>query len=142
MDKKSIRFGLLQFAHRQEGFNIIEMLILIALVVVLALLVIPNMNLFLGVDRKINEANVESVNVRFAAMAYEKNTGKYPVNSDVLWHNPPQPGDYVSSPRGFYTFDVGTGRILDATTDTLEHIPVNPWTGIKWDYTSGTWVKQ
>ena len=122
----------------QRGFNIIEFFIFAAFLVVLALIVIPNMNLFLGVDRKLAAANVEAVNVRTAAIAYESNTGKYPLDSDVLL----SAGNYIGQSRAYYTFDIGTGRILNATTDTVGHIPANAWAGIKWDYPSGSWVKQ
>jgi competence protein ComGC len=123
--------------REQRGFNIIEFLIFAALIVMLALIVIPNINMFMGVDKKITAANVEALNVRAAANAYQVNTGKYPSDSDILLTN-----DYVGQTRAYYTFDIGNGRILNATTDTGEHVPTNAWTGIRWDYTSGSWVKQ
>jgi len=128
----------------QKGFSVLEFFIFAAILVVLAILVVPNLNLFLGVDKKISAANIEAINVRTAAMAYEENTGKYPLNSDILWHDPPAPGDYVNQPHARYTFDVGNGRILDATTFKLDDAAANAnsWTGIRWDYTSGSWVKQ
>ena len=130
--------------HRDEkGFNVLGFLAFVAVVVVLLLLFIPNVNLFLGIDKKLNEANLEAFNVRAAAMAYEVNhPGVYPSDSDALWSAPSAPGDYVGEPRAYYTFDVGTGRIIDAETSTEGHIPANPWTGIRWDFTSGSWVKQ
>jgi type II secretory pathway pseudopilin PulG len=137
--KKSPRTGIFS---DQTGVNVIEFLLIAAILVVLALLIVPNLNLFLGTDSKIAAANTEALNVRAAALAYETNNGKYPSNSDVLWNEPPKPGDYIGQPGAYYTFDIGTGRILDATTDTQEHIPVKPWTGIRWDYTSGSWVKE
>jgi len=126
----------------QHGFSALEFILVLALLAVIGLLVIPNLNLFLGIDKKIAEANTEAMNMKTAAIAFESNTGKYPSDSSVLWNDPPQAGDYTSQPRAYYTFDIGTGRILNATTDTIEHIPTNPWTGIRWDYTSGSWVKQ
>jgi len=126
----------------QEGFSIVEFLIFVALLVILALIVVPNLNVFLGVDKKLADANVEALNMRAAAIAYAQNNGgTYPSDSDALWSNPPKPGDYIGQPRAYYTFDVGTGRILNATTDTIDHIPTNPWSGITWDFTSGSWVK-
>jgi type II secretory pathway pseudopilin PulG len=122
----------------QRGFNIIEFLILAAFLAVLALIVVPNMNLFLGVERKLAAANVEASNVRDAASAYEANNNRYPADSDVLL----SAGNYIGQPRAYYTFDIGTGRIINATTDTVGHIPADAWTGIKWDYTSGSWVKR
>jgi type II secretory pathway pseudopilin PulG len=126
----------------QRGFNIIEFLMLVALVLVVVLVVVPNLSLFLGVDRKLGSANVEASNMRFAEMAYEKNTGKYPVNSDALWTDPPGPGDYAPRPHAFYTFDAGNGRILSASTDISENNGIAPWSGIKWDNAGDSWVKQ
>ena len=132
----------------QTGVNIVEFLLIAAILVVLALLVVPNLNLFLGIDTKLAAANTEALNVRAAAIAYRANPepsgggGKYPSDSDALWQEPPRPGDYIGQPRAYYTFDIGTGRILDATMDTPEHIPADPWAGIRWDYTSGSWVKE
>jgi competence protein ComGC len=136
MQLTTARFG------DQKGFNVIEFLIFAALIIVLILIVVPNLNLFLGVDKKINAANIEAINIRAAANAYEANTGKFPSDSDVLWNEPAKPGDYIGQPRAYYTFDIGTGRILDARMDLPEHVPGNPWSGIRWDYTSGSWAKQ
>jgi hypothetical protein len=137
---KCTRNNLLVSIHRnQKGFNVLGFLAFVAVVVVLALLVIPNINLFLGIDKKINAANLEAFNIRTAAIAYEINVGKgvYPADSDVLWT-----ADYVGQPGAYYTFNSGNGRIMDATMDTVGHFPANPWTGIKWDNTSDSWVKQ
>ena len=123
--------------REQRGFNIIETLIFVALVVVLAIAVVPNINMFLGVDKKLSAANVEAINARTAAIAYENNEGKYPADSDILVDK-----NYIGETRAYYTFDIGNGRIMDANTDTLGHIPADPWKGIRWDYTLGSWVKQ
>jgi hypothetical protein len=105
---------------------------------VLAIIVVPNANLFLGVDKKINAANLEAANVRTAAIAYEiNNKDKFPADSDILLNA----GNYIGIPRAYYTFDAGTGRITSATMDTIEHIPANPWTGISWNSTTDTWGK-
>ena len=133
---------LVSVQRDQKGFNVIGFLAFVAVVVVLLLLFIPNVNLFLGIDKKLNAANLEAFNMRTAANAYEINTGKYPADSDVLWADPPGPADYVGQPRAYYTFDIGNGRIIDATFDTEGHIPANPWTGIEWDFALGSWVKQ
>jgi competence protein ComGC len=142
--KKCTTHNFITSVHRdQRGFNLLGFLAFVAVVVIIALLFIPNVNLFLGIDKKINAANLEALNIRSAAIAYEINhDGKYPGDSDALWTDPPSPGDYVGQPRAYYTFDVGNGRIIDATIDTEGHAPANPWSGIKWDYTSGSWVKQ
>jgi competence protein ComGC len=129
------------FTKNQRGFNVIEVLIFLAVLVVLGLMVVPNINLFLGIDKKLAAANVEAANMKVAAIAYESNTGKFPSNSDALWSNPSQFTDYVGKPRAYYEFDIGTGRILSATVDTIGHVPENPWTGIRWDFETGSWVK-
>jgi competence protein ComGC len=121
----------------QLGVNVVEFLLIVAILVVLALLIIPNINVFLGTDKKIAQANVEALNIRTAAVAYESNESRFPTDSEELLN-----GDYIGEPRAYYTFDVGTGRILNATVDTLGHLPSNPWSGIRWDYISGSWVKQ
>jgi competence protein ComGC len=122
----------------QKGLNVVEFLLIIAILVVLVLLVVPNLNIFLGTDKKISEANVEALNVRAAVLAYENdNPSKYPEDSDILWNQ-----NYIGQARAYYTIDKGTGRIINATMDTIGHLPVDPWTGIRWDYMSGSWVKQ
>ena len=126
----------LGFLRAQRGVGIFEIVILLAVIVVLAVIIVPNTNLFLGIDKKINDANLEAANVRTAAIAYEINhQGNYPADSDILLNA----GNYIGILRAYYTFDVGTGRITSATMDTIEHIPANPWTGITWDSTSDTW---
>ena len=140
--KDAIGSSRVSILKDQRGFNIIEFLMLVALVLVVVLVVVPNLSLFLGVDRKLGSANVEASNMRFAAMAYEKNTGKYPVNSDALWTDPPGPGDYAPRPHAFYIFDAGNGRILSASTDITENNGIAPWSGIKWDNAGDNWVKQ
>ena len=96
----------------------IEFLILVAFIVLLGVIVIPNINLFLGVDRKIAAPNVEADNMRNAVINYEVNhNGIYPGDSDAISSNSPASTDYVGQPRAYYTFDVGTGRIIDANID-------------------------
>ena len=142
VNKYSRKICRVSILSDQRGFNVIEFLVFVAFIVLLGVVVIPNLNLFLGVDRKIAAANVEAANMRSAAVSYEVNhSGVYPANSDILWNNPPASTDYVGQPRAYYTFDVGTGRIIDAAVDA-EHVSTNAWTGIKWDFTSGSWVKQ
>jgi Tfp pilus assembly protein PilE len=132
--KKNLRIGLLK---DQRGVNVIEFLLIAAILVVLALIVIPNLNLFLGTDKKIAEANTEALNARAAALSYFNDEGVYPTDSDVLLSK-----DYIGQSRAYYTFDKGNGRILSASMDTIGHMPVDPWKGIRWDYISGSWVKQ
>src|SRR4030043_1943051 len=101
---KALRNGLFK---DQRGVNVVEFLLIAAILVVLAILVIPNINIFLGTDKKIAEANVEALNIRAAAVAFEANEGKFPADSEVLVTE-----NYIGEPRAYYTFDVGTGRIL------------------------------
>ena len=136
--KSSAPSRRLGFLHDQRGVGIFEIVIVVAIIVVLAIIVLPNANLFLGVDQKINDANLEAATVRTAAIAYELNhQGQYPADSDILLNA----GNYIAVPRAYYTFDVGTGRITSATTDTIGHTPPNPWTGITWNSTTDSWGK-
>jgi competence protein ComGC len=141
--KKSTRkIGPNNFLGSRRGFNVVEFLIFVAIIALLAIIVIPNVNLLFGKQTLIDQANVEAASVRAAANSYEINTGKYPANSDALWSNPPGPNDYIAQPRAFYTFDVGTGRITAAVTDNEPNLPANAWNGITWNPNSDCWVKQ
>jgi competence protein ComGC len=130
------------FLRSRRGFNVVEFLIFVAIIALLAIIVIPNVNLLFGKQTLIDQANVEAAGVRAAANSYEINTGKYPSNSDALWSNPPGPNDYIAQPRAFYTFDVGTGRITAAATNNEPNLPANAWSGITWNPNSDCWVKQ
>ncbi|HEX9896624.1 MAG TPA: hypothetical protein VGA85_03065 [Dehalococcoidales bacterium] len=132
--KQNLRIG---FLKDQRGVNVVEFLLIAAILVVLALVIIPNLNMFLGTDKKIAAANTEALNMRAAALNYFNDEGVYPEDSDILSSK-----DYIGEPRAYYTFNKGTGRIMDATMDTINHLPADPWKGIHWDYTSGSWVKE
>jgi Flp pilus assembly pilin Flp len=132
--KKSPHAGVFR---DQRGVNVIEFLLIAAILVVLALLIIPNLNIFLGIDKKIAAANNEALNVRAAGLNYYNDEGVYPADSDALLDK-----NYIAPPHAYYTFDKGTGRILSGSTDTIGHLPVDPWTSIRWDYTTGSWVKE
>jgi type II secretory pathway pseudopilin PulG len=141
-NKSTRKIGANSFLRSRRGFNIVEFLIFVAVIVLVAVIVIPNFNLLFGKQTMINQANVEAASVRAAANSYEINTGKYPANSDALWTNPPGPSDYIAQPRAFYTFDVGTGRITAVATSSEPNLPANAWIGITWDPNSDCWVKQ
>ena len=130
------------FFGNQRGFNVIEFLIFVVVLVLAAIIVVPNINLFFGKQTTIDSANVEAASVRAAANSYEINTGKYPANSNALWSNPAGPDDYIAQPRAFYTFDIGTGRILTATINDPNNMPANPWVGIQWNFSTDSWAKQ
>jgi type II secretory pathway pseudopilin PulG len=142
-ETKSIqKIGSKGLLDSRRGFNIVEFLIFVAVIVLVAVVVIPNFNLLFGKQTLIDQANVEAASVRAAANSYEINTGKYPANSDALWSNPPGPSDYIAQPRAFYTFDVGTGRITAVATNNEPNLPANAWNGITWNPNSDCWVKQ
>jgi competence protein ComGC len=125
------------FLKDQRGVNVIEFLLIAAILVVLALLIIPNLNMFLGTDKKIAAANDEALNVRTAALNYFNDEGVYPTDSDILFSK-----DYIAQPRAYYIFDKGTGRIISASLDTIGHLPVDSWKGIRWDPDTDSWVKE
>jgi type II secretory pathway pseudopilin PulG len=138
--------SLRHFCEDQKGITLIELILVIAVTGALVFVVAPNISSFMGSDKLIAAANTEALNVKTAAISYLENpesNGKYPPDSDKLWHDPPLPTDYISSqPRAYYTIDIGTGKISSASADTIGHIPANPWTGIKWDTLTDSWVKK
>ena len=131
------------FNHCETGVTLVELLIVIIGLVVLAFVAVPMSKSLLSGDRSLNQANIEALNVKTAAINYQANTGKYPPDSDALWHDPSRPSDYLSSsPRAYYTIDIGTGKITGASTNSPGHLPSNPWSGIQWDQVTDSWAKQ
>jgi prepilin-type N-terminal cleavage/methylation domain-containing protein len=96
--------------YGEEGFTLIEILIVIAILGILALIALPNMSSFLH-SGKVNAANAELDNVQTANHAYSVvNNGTYATSSADLGL-----GGYINGGtaaiRGSYTFDPDTGTI-------------------------------
>ena len=141
--QRSTGDSLKHFCEDQRGITPIELILVIVVIGVMVFVLAPNISSLMGSDKKISAANTEALNVKTAALNYLENKGKYPPDSDSLWNAAPLPSDYLSSqPRAYYSIDLGTGKISGASMDTIGHIPANPWTGIKWDITTDSWVKK
>ena len=126
----------------QNGFGWIEAVLFLAILTILAVIAIPNMDMLTGIEGRLADANMEAFNMRGAAIAYQINNDRYPADSDELWNEPASPSDYINEPRAYYTFNIGNGRISSATINTPRHIPDDPWMAIRWDSTLDKWVKQ
>lgn len=143
MRNSPIRSLFKSLRQNQTGFTVIELLIVIIGLTILAFLAVPTAKNMMAGSDTLNGANIEAFNVKTAAISYQANTGKFPADSDALWHDPPSPTDYLSQPpRAYYQIDIGTGKIITATIMTPGHIPANPWTGISWNAKTDCWAKQ
>jgi prepilin-type N-terminal cleavage/methylation domain-containing protein len=106
----------------QEGFTLIEVLIVIGIMGILAGVIIPNVSGFLGTGT-LNAAKTEMANVKTAALAYCGQNDRWPSDS----------GDLVTlidgTPKATYAFDNTTGFVIDAPSFT--------WSGITWSSPTG-----
>ena len=94
--------------HGEKGFSLIELLIVVSILGILATVVVPNVERFVGNQSKV-AANTEMLNVKTAAMAYIGVNGVFPTSSANLT-------SYLSeTPDGTYIFNSTTGQITSAT---------------------------
>lgn len=71
----------MKMMHRGEkGFTLIELLIVVAILGIIAAVIIPNINTFMGMGT-LSAANSEAENVKTGALAYYGDHGEWPVNT-------------------------------------------------------------
>jgi prepilin-type N-terminal cleavage/methylation domain-containing protein len=107
--KKTVIGILKTFLHNENGFTLVELLIVIAVLGIIATVAIPNVNNFI-VRGHVAAANDELATVYTANGAYSAaNGGSFATNSTQLT-------PYVNTAlRGSYTFDGNDGQVLGAS---------------------------
>jgi prepilin-type N-terminal cleavage/methylation domain-containing protein len=126
-----MRFG--EFRRSiEDGFSLIEILIVVAVLGVLAAVVIPSISTF-STSASVAAANSEVENVYMAALAYQGSTSEWPEDTTTTGFN-----DFIEGElRATYSFD-NNGQITGVDTTTVE----KPWPStIEFDADSQQWGK-
>ena len=116
----------MKLLHRGEnGFTLIDIIIVIAILGIIASVVVPNIVGFMS-SGILNAARTEAENVKTAASAYLANYEEWPEDSGDL-------GDFLDgTSKAPYVFGGSPG---------IESVNDQEWEGIYWDADSQTWVK-
>lgn len=80
---KKYLLNILAKSRRQEGFTLIEMVVVIAIIVILILLIVPNL---IGQKQKADEKTMDAfkTTLQTQIQLYENNTGNMPASLEVL----------------------------------------------------------
>ncbi|WP_308556785.1 competence type IV pilus major pilin ComGC [uncultured Lactobacillus sp.] len=80
---KKYLLNILAKSRRQEGFTLIEMVVVIAIIVILILLIVPNL---IGQKQKADEKTMDAfkTTLQTQIQLYENNEGKKPANLETL----------------------------------------------------------
>ncbi len=111
-------------SNSQQGFGVLELLIVLFIIGLLAGVILPNIYTFFGTGN-LAAASKEMDNVKTAALGYYGEKQAWPSTSNDLT-------TFVSSrPRATYIFDSTTGVVT--SVDNIS------WSGISWE--DGAWAK-
>ena len=126
----------------ENGFSMVDLLIVVLVLSGLAIFVVPNAGAYLATP-KLEAANTEALNVKAAALFAQHTTGKYPASSSELFGGAV---DYLSAkPDAIYIFDPVTGLITSALASNDVGNP-NPDDGptakLQWSFAKQSWQRQ
>lgn len=119
-----------------EGFTLIEVLVVLAILGMIAAVVIPNVIMFID-NGRIESANTELHNVRLAIQAYSYDNGTTDIDgtlgsdgtNDGTLNGNSSLGQYVLNINNFQAiYTIIDGRITDAVAD-----PSGKWSSLTWD---------
>jgi prepilin-type N-terminal cleavage/methylation domain-containing protein len=114
----------------EQGFTLIEILIIIAILGIIAAIIIPNLTSF-TITGKLGAANTEASAIKTATIAYYSENNTWPTDSEVDGFS-----NYLTGTiKATYTFNED-GLITEAGTD-----PGDWGTAIKWDFDTQQWVR-
>jgi general secretion pathway protein G len=107
----------------QNGFTLIEILVIVGIMGLLASVIVPNMSGFLGTG-SLSAARTELANIKTAALAYRAQYDAWPNTSADL-------ATLIDGePKATYFFDSSTGSVDNAS---------GSWSGIIWQ--NGNWTR-